>query len=810
MIACLSVGLILCTASLSYAQISSGGTPPSFSLSLTSTVPTVTMPPVDVQSMLDEDALAGKDVPLRFAAELDVSLNLSSSGVWETLASGDRVWRLRISSPGALTLGLLYDQWYLPKGGELWIYNDDRNMVIGAFTSFNNWEDGTNITQPVKGNAITLEYLQPMDVRAQSILSIYQVCHGYRDVFSRARALDAFGSSGSCNNNINCPEGATWQSEKRGVCMILSGGSRICTGSLINNTALNQTPYFLTANHCLGGETSWVFMFNYESATCSNVDGPTNQTVANATLRATWATSDFALLQLSSSVPSTYSPYYNGWNRVNTASTSSVCIHHPSGDIKKISFDNNAPTSSGWYTTGDNHWKILAWDDGTTEPGSSGSPLFDQNHRITGQLHGGDATCTNNVNDYFGKFATSWAGGGTNSTRVSNWLNPAGTAPNTLNGLNGTGGGGAPVNDLCPGTAISALPYSQSGSTASANNNYTNCVGVTSKDVVYNMTLTSCMNVTVSLCGSGYDTGLGVRNGGACPGSTQVACNDDYSSCGTGSQVSFQAAAGTTYYIIVHGYSSYSGNFTLNVTGTACSSANNDVCPGITINSTPYSHTDNTCNKANNYTNCVGSASRDAVYTLNVPTARSITVSLCGATWDTGLGVRRSGSCPGTIQVACNDDATCNGASSRQSKVTFSASANTNYYIIVHGYSTYCGAYTLSITSPSANPPDDPYENDQIEAVGKTAMVTEYALHQNYPNPFNPTTTLVYDLLEPGFVSLRVFNIAGQEVATVVNGEMETGSHSVNFNASNLPSGVYVYRLEVNNYVSSKKMLLMK
>jgi hypothetical protein len=88
--------------------------------------------------------------------------------------------------------------------------------------------------------------------------------------------------------------------------------------------------------------------------------------------------------------------------------------------------------------------------------------------------------------------------------------------------------------------------------------------------------------------------------------------------------------------------------------------------------------------------------------------------------------------------------------------------------------------------------------------------VTEYALHQNYPNPFNPITTIAFDLLEVGNVNLKVYNLMGQEVRAVVNGTMPKGRHVVSFDAGNLASGIYLYRIEVNGFVAEKKMLLMK
>ncbi|MDD5088978.1 MAG: serine protease, partial [bacterium] len=423
------------------AQISQGGTPRSFALAQVDAPPTAPLPAVDVSAYLAEDAQADKDEPYRFGAPLEVAFDMEHFGAWTTLPDGGRIWRLRIASPGAFSIGLLYDRWQIPELCDLFLYNDDRSHVIGAFTSFNNWADGTNITQPVMGDAVTLEYYEPAETREHGILSIWRVVHDYRDIYRMARSPDDYGESGSCNNNVNCTVGADWQSQKRGVAMILtSGGSRICSGSLVNNVRQDQTPYFLTANHCLGGETSWIFMFNYESPTCTNANGPTTQTVANATLRATNTASDFALLELASDVPSGYNPYFNGWNRVDAAATNSVCIHHPAGDIKKISFDDDASVSDRYLgssgVTG-SHWKIVQWDDGTTEGGSSGSPLFDQNHRITGQLHGGYASCTSLTSDWYGKFSMSWNYGGSSSSRLSDWLDPDNTSVSTLDGLDG-------------------------------------------------------------------------------------------------------------------------------------------------------------------------------------------------------------------------------------------------------------------------------------------------------------------------------------------------------------------------------------
>jgi hypothetical protein len=86
----------------------------------------------------------------------------------------------------------------------------------------------------------------------------------------------------------------------------------------------------------------------------------------------------------------------------------------------------------------------------------------------------------------------------------------------------------------------------------------------------------------------------------------------------------------------------------------------------------------------------------------------------------------------------------------------------------------------------------------------------EYALEQNYPNPFNPSTTIKYSIPEDGFVKLAVYNMLGEQVATLVNAQQKSGRYEINFNASNLASGIYLYRLEAQNYLSIKKMILIK
>ena len=423
-------------------QISSGGSPPSFNQSdvkPSDEIRYVQMEPVDVEALKAEDVYNDKikDQPWRFGKDLFVALNPDNSGEWETTSDG-RLWRLGIESPGALTINITFDNFLLPDNAQLFIYNAEKTEVLGAFTSFNNQKDRYFATTLITGDKIIIEYYEPFDVEFPGEINLWRVTHGYRSLYSY---MKSFGDAGSCNVNAVCPEGDPIRNQIRSVAMVILGGG-LCTGALINNTAEDGKPYFLTANHCYDNAGTAVFRFNWQSATCTNpATSPGYNTINGSVHRARYEPSDFWLVELNQTPPAEYEVYYSGWNRTTASSIVGKVygIHHPAGDIKKISWSNGGVVTSDYTPnpTGSpvTHWKVTSWSDGTTtEGGSSGSPLYDPQYRIIGQLHGGWADCGNTLSDYYGNLAYSWTGGGTNSTRLSNWLDPLSTGVTVLQG----------------------------------------------------------------------------------------------------------------------------------------------------------------------------------------------------------------------------------------------------------------------------------------------------------------------------------------------------------------------------------------
>lgn len=445
------------------AQANTDLEPKSFSLAkkFFSQPPAVVLPALNITDAerLDKIDVKNGELP-KFSRSIYTNLTLDNSGNWSDLPDGGRVWRLRVSSDGARALIPYFNHFYLPQGATLHVYMPGKEEVLGAFTSENNPATGYYTTGLLHGDVAIFEYYEPANVRGQGVLSINEVGYAYRWVAPLNKNAREFGDASNCEVNVACSEGTPYADQVRSVVRILvnnSQGQGWCSGALVNNTLQDCTPYLLSAQHCSEGTTAaqynqWVFYFNYQSPTCADPasEGSLgNKTVIGCSKVADSRDgggdkgSDFLLLQLNKQPSATYNVFYSGWNNQNTAPSAGVCIHHPSGDIKKISAYSSPATSTTWGgSVADTHWEVhwtaTANGYGVTEPGSSGSPLFNTAGEIVGTLTGGDSYCnTPNQPDDYGKLAKDWTSNGASaSVRLKPWLDPTNSGTINLSGIN--------------------------------------------------------------------------------------------------------------------------------------------------------------------------------------------------------------------------------------------------------------------------------------------------------------------------------------------------------------------------------------
>lgn len=410
-------------------------------------VPRVQLEALDFEALRAEDAQreAQPGVAPRFAVPHPVSLSNDADGRWEEGPGDTLVWRLRIHAPKASSINLGFSRYQLPAGAELHLFSEDGKRRIRPFTAEDNKPHGQLWTPILEGDSMVLELQVPAALRGDAFVEVGSINYGYRGLNER---------SGSCNVDVACPEGEDWQDQIQSVARITVGGSSLCTGAMVNNVIGDETPYFLTAHHCglgPGNASTLVTYWNYENSTCrppgspgagGSGDGSLSQFISGSTFRAGNSATDFTLAELDAQPDPEWEVAYVGWDARDQATDWAVAVHHPRGDEKRISFENDPTTitalGSATPDPGGTHIRVADWDLGTTEDGSSGSPLFSPEGRVVGQLHGGYAACGNNLADWYGRIAVSWDGS-SSSNRLRDWLDPSDTGTLFIDAL-GTDG----------------------------------------------------------------------------------------------------------------------------------------------------------------------------------------------------------------------------------------------------------------------------------------------------------------------------------------------------------------------------------
>lgn len=364
-----------------------------------------------------------KSQAYQFAVNMDLPLSLND-GQWTRTGDLWR-WRTRVKSQGAQTLNFTFAKMRLPEGAALRIYDAAGQIVQGPYTHADENPDGRFWTPVVYGGDAVIEAIVPAAQRDALQVQLGTVNHGFRG-FGKADTISPK-AAGACEIDVVCPAGNAWPNEIESVARITISGNTLCTGQMLNSVPQDDRPLFLTAHHCgvtSSTVTSVVQYWNYQNRTCRS-DASTggngslsqSQTGTGNTLSADDAGADVTLFALGSKPNSSFNVFYSGWNATGTAPQSGAVIHHPGGFEKSITIYNSPASAQtvqlcsnatgcplGLGATSITAWSVV-YSQGVTEPGSSGSGLWDQNHLLVGQLSGGNSSCSAPTsNDYYGRF----------------------------------------------------------------------------------------------------------------------------------------------------------------------------------------------------------------------------------------------------------------------------------------------------------------------------------------------------------------------------------------------------------------------
>ncbi|MBI34575.1 MAG: hypothetical protein CMP67_04340 [Flavobacteriales bacterium] len=358
----------------------------------------------------------------------------------KALKNEENFSQLEIEVKDAKFLNVYFDELKLSQNSILKVYNENNQLEV-VIQSNSNKNGGLYAIQPIKGSV--LKFVFEGDQSNSKIL-IGEIGYFWK-------SFDEISSSGWCEVDINCSEGEEWKNQKNGVVRLLiktNTSTVYCSGTLVNNTSRDCKPYILSADHCVDNVSpenlqQSLAYFNYENSSCGEDDATLNNFVLGMVLRAStsfYNGSDVLLLELQEEIPLEYNPYYNGWNKSNAIFSGGVCIHHPKGDVKKIStYTSNLTTADENGLTENAFWRVN-WVEttnghGVTEQGSSGSPIFNHEKLVVGVLSVGTSYCSRpEDSDYFGKISHPWDSQLDSNSRLDVWLDPTHTNEEFITG----------------------------------------------------------------------------------------------------------------------------------------------------------------------------------------------------------------------------------------------------------------------------------------------------------------------------------------------------------------------------------------
>lgn len=391
----------------SYAQISFGGFPTTShtrALRSADAIPTITVTP-DTTEEIEDNQFA-----YQIKESIDITKEAAASIVGDVI-----IYRLLIHSENAKSINLIFEPFTLPDNAKMFLYRPDGGELYGAYTN-KSYKGNVFATTPVSGDSIMIQCEVPIATSDSFSAIISSVNTG----FDQLRALPDIGKAAYCETDIICKDKGV-EDQSRAACLIIVNGIKYCSGTLIA-TDRNSESFVLTSAHCLRNKNTdifdstlanrCVFYFGYNTPICeTNIISSYEKSISGSKMASSHPEKDMALLKLSQRPPVDYMTYESGWNIESAPRGPVTCIHHPYGDLMKISISGNDPSPISFAVDGlteDAHWLVDIWDTGITEGGSSGAPLYDVNGLIIGALSGGSSFCNNRGDDKFWRLNSVW------------------------------------------------------------------------------------------------------------------------------------------------------------------------------------------------------------------------------------------------------------------------------------------------------------------------------------------------------------------------------------------------------------------
>jgi PKD repeat protein len=816
-----------------YGQIADGSIPASFSLKSAAIVPRYQLDSVHIARQTAADKMLG--IPNRYGVVEQLEIDIRAEGL-KTIVGDLLIWRYEIDCPDALSLGVTFKSYRLPEGAKVFIYNPDRTLVFGGFTSFNNKADDRLSLAEFSGNRLIIEYDEPKQTPFNGTLVVGSVSKAYLD----------FPAIASTIVRINCPEGDDWQTEKHAVCLMSfhdNNYSYYCSGALVNNTRGDLIPYFLTANHCLSTQSlasTLVTYFNYEYAGCTGSVASKLHSLSGSSLVSTNGYSDFSLLRLSEYPPASYTPYFAGWDASDTLHPKmGACIHHPNGGPKAIAIDDHPFTGNNYQVQWDDksvsllntHWEVF-YDVGSDASGSSGGPLFDQNHRIIGQLHGGDTSSS-----LFGKFSLSWNYAVSADKQLKAWLDPDNTQIKRLDGIYYDQ---APLADFAANVAIACLNtvVTLTDKSKYRPKNWRWTITPATYKFVNQTNATSQNPDLVFLSEGVYTVSLTVTNNNG----SDTVTRENLILATSNLPVAFQNASKETmlcgymlknYQLIAGGASNYT--FELTTPENFDIRQNADTLTLTLKNELPRKGPFDTYVKVTGTHGACSASDSILIHVLIPPNddaANAQTLKLgnnAGFNNDCGTTQPNEPVPPGISAVDHSVWFSFRGPSS--GRITIQTQGVETKIAVYEASSAEAllsgnaGNYTLLGTSSSSpasqsgavieDLPVDPRKIYWLQVEGQQGMTGNFSVNllgnsiEVYPNPSAGVFHLTISSFQGGEAELTVYALSGQQLVSKTV-PVSPDSNTVDLDLSAFRSGFYVFRANINGLVMTKKLMLIK